>query len=212
VKVARGPLEDVRPGNSRWSGYHARSQGRAPRSLLLQACDLLGAGNGRTAVDLGCGSGPDVLALLDREWAVTAVDMDEAGLGLLRAKIPEASVGQVTITCARFADAALPPAHLVHAGFSLPFCSPCDFADVWSGIAGALLPGGVFAGQLFGPRDTWAASPHMTFHCLDQVKDLLQEMEVLHLGESEWDGGAVSGPKHWHVFDVMFRRPLIERT
>ena len=135
------------PAGSRWAGYHARGQERTPRPLLLRACDLLGAGGGRMAVDLGCGSGTDALALLQRGWAVTAVDRDEAGLGLLRERVPAASAGQVTITCGVFADVALPPADLVHAGFSLPFCAPGDFEAVWKKIVEALLPGGVFAGQ-----------------------------------------------------------------
>ena len=160
------------------------------------------------AVDLGCGAGTDVLALLARGWAVTAVDWDEAGLGLLRERVPAASAGRVTITCGGFADVALPPAGLVHAGFSLPFCAPDDFAAVWKGIREALLPGGVFAGQLFGPRDSWAGSPRMSFHGAQQVGELLDGTEVLHLSEAEWDGEAVSGAKHWHVFDVMVRRPL----
>jgi hypothetical protein len=83
VNVADRPTEDAQPAGSRWAGYHARSQERSPRPLLLRACDLLGAGGGRMAVDLGCGSGTDALALLQRGWAVTAVDRDEAGLGLL---------------------------------------------------------------------------------------------------------------------------------
>lgn len=75
-------------GPVRWGGYHARSRERGPRPLLLRACDFLGAGGGRMAVDLGCGSGTDVIALLQRGWAVTAVDQDEAGLRLLRAGGP----------------------------------------------------------------------------------------------------------------------------
>jgi hypothetical protein len=44
---------------SRWDGYHARTVGRGPRPLLLRACELLGPGAGRMAVDLGCGAGAE---------------------------------------------------------------------------------------------------------------------------------------------------------
>jgi hypothetical protein len=54
---------------------------------------------------------------------------------------------------ASFADVTLPPAHLIHAGYSLPFCAPGDFRGVWAGIRRALAPAGIFAGQLFGLRD-----------------------------------------------------------
>jgi hypothetical protein len=49
----------------------------------------------------------------------------------------------------------------------------------------------------------------MSVHRAEQVRELLDGMEVLHLSESEWDGEAVSGAKHWHVFDIMFRQPLL---
>ena len=110
--------------------------------------------------------------------------------------------------CASFTEAALPPAHLIHARYSLPFCDPGDFPDVWAAIRRALAPGGIFAGQLLGLHDSWAAtSPHMTFHRLDQVEDLLDGLEVLRLDETERDGAAVSDPKHWHVYEILARAP-----
>ena len=61
--------------------------------MLLAACQRLGAGAGRMAIDLGCGDGTDTLALLDRGWSVLAVDIEPAGLALLRSRIPPASAG-----------------------------------------------------------------------------------------------------------------------
>ena len=55
--------------------------------MLLAACQRLGAGAGRMAIDLGCGDGTDTLALLDRGWSVLAVDIEPAGLALLRSRI-----------------------------------------------------------------------------------------------------------------------------
>ena len=40
-------------------------------------------------------------------------------------------------------------------------------------------PGGVFAGQLFGTRDTWADDPDMTFHARHQVGVLLEGLDIL---------------------------------
>jgi SAM-dependent methyltransferase len=74
-----------------WAGYYAWSAGREPRPLLLAACQEQGPGNGRMAIDLGCGDGTDALELLARGWSVTAVDATEAGLKLLSARIPAAA-------------------------------------------------------------------------------------------------------------------------
>src|ERR1700722_16859529 len=95
-----------------WAGYYAWSSGREPRPMLLAACNRLGAGDGRLAVDLGCGEGTDTLALLDRGWSVLAIDVEPAGLASLRARIPAACSGRIRVMCASFADADLPPAHL----------------------------------------------------------------------------------------------------
>ena len=193
---------------SRWLGYHQATLDRRPRPLLRMACDLLGAGAGRTAVDLGCGAGADVLALLAQGWSVVAIDRDPAGLDLLRGRVAAHGTDRARIVRASFAEATLPSAHLVHAGYSVPFCPPEEFPGVWAGIRRALVPGGIFAGQLLGPRDSWAgAGSRMSFHGRDQVGGLLEGMEVLRLDEAEWDGTAISGAKHWHVYDILARQP-----
>jgi SAM-dependent methyltransferase len=188
-----------------WAGYYAWSSGREPRPMLLAACSRLGAGDGRLAVDLGCGEGTDTLALLDRGWSVLAIDTEPAGLASLRTRIPAACSGCIRIECASFADAALPPAHLIHAGFSLPFCPPHQFPAVWAQIRRALAHGAIFAGQFFGTRDSWADDPGMTFQNRAEVISLLDGLEILELNESERDGEAYSGPKHWHIYDILAR-------
>jgi SAM-dependent methyltransferase len=190
-----------------WAGYYAWSSGRDPRPMMLAACQRLGAGAGRVAVDLGCGDGTDALALADRGWEVLAVDSELAGLALLRARLRAASPERLHIVCASLADVVLPPAHLIHAGFSLPFCSPRQFPAVWQGIRQALVPGGIFAGQLFGTHDSWAGDPGMTFQDRPEVDRLLDGLELLDLRETERDGEAYSGPKHWHTYDILAREP-----
>jgi SAM-dependent methyltransferase len=193
--------------NRDWAGYYAWSSGREPRPLLLAACQEQGDGAGRMAIDLGCGAGTEVLELLARGWTVTAVDAEPAGLASLRARVPASAVERVQIVCGSFAQVELPPACLIHAGFSLPFCPPSEFPATWAHIRRALMPGGIFAGQLFGTGDSWADNPDMTFHTRRDAEALLAGLQVLQLGETERDGEAFSGPKHWHTFDVLARNP-----
>ena len=189
-----------------WAGYYAWSNGRASRPLLLAACQELGAGQDRMAINLGCGEGTDALELLARGWLVLAVDAEPAGLTLLRARIPPPAAGRVRVLCASFTEADLPRAHLIHAGFSLPFCPPQDFPALWARIRRALAAGGVFAGQVFGTHDTWADDPDMTFCARRQVKVLLDGLDILRLEETERDRHAFSGPKNWHTFDILARK------
>ena len=78
----------VDDGGTGWAGYYASSARREPRPLPLAACEELGPGQDRQAIDLGCGEGTDTLELLARGWSVLAVDAQPAGLALLRARIP----------------------------------------------------------------------------------------------------------------------------
>jgi ubiquinone/menaquinone biosynthesis C-methylase UbiE len=175
--------------------------------MLLAACQQLGDGAGRMAVDLGCGDGTDALALLERGWSLLAVDIQQAGLAILRTRIPDACADRIRVVCASFSDIALPSAHLIHAGFSLPFCPPSQFPGVWEKIRRALVPSGIFAGQLFGTHDSWAGNPGMTFQDRSTVTSLLDGFDILQLHETERDGEAYSGPKHWHTYDILARQP-----
>ena len=37
---------------------------------------------------------------------------------------------------------------------------------------------------------------------------LLDGLDILRLEETEQDGHAFSGPKHWHTFDILARKPI----
>jgi len=174
--------------------------------MLLAACEQLGSGAGRLAVDLGCGEGTDALALLDRGWSVLAIDIEPAGLASLRARIPAACAGRIRIVCASFADVGLPPAYLIHAGFSLPFSQPRQFPAVWKQIRRALVPSAIFAGQLFGTHDSWAEDPSMTFQNRSEVNSLLDGLDP-RTARNRARRRGYSGPKHWHTYDILAREP-----
>jgi hypothetical protein len=61
--------------------------------------------------------------------------------------------------------------------------------------------------NVFGTRDTWAGDPFMTFVERDAVERMAAGLEVLALDEEDADGASFVGPKHWHVFDLVARRP-----
>lgn len=193
-----------------WEDYYRAVEGRAPRPLFVEALGLTqrpGVG-----VDLGCGDGTETLALLAAGWTVVAVDAAPEGVERLSAAVPEAAAGRLTTLVAPFRQLELPEADFVYAGLSLPFCDPGDFGEAWRRITAAVRPGGVLAVHLFGPRDTWANTPDMTFHTREDVNALLGGFEIRRLDEQDEEGQAVSGPKHWHVFHVIATRRREERS
>jgi trans-aconitate methyltransferase len=189
-----------------WANYYQKIKGRAPRQLLLDVLEKYPSGVSLQAIDLGCGDGTESVVLLERGWNVLAVDGEDAALQHLMEKVPMENRGRLQTQIAKFEDVQLPSVDLVHASLSIPFCKPEYFPGLWQKIVDAIKPGGRFAGQFFGVRDSWANQPDMTFHTEEQVRAMLEPFEIESFQEMDEDGNAVSGPKHWHVFTVIARK------
>lgn len=191
-----------------WKEYYHKIKGRAPRQLLLDVLTYYSDENNkqRTAIDLGCGDGTESALLLERGWNVLAIDGEPAAIQHLLLKVPEEKRALLRTQVAKFEDVSLPPADLIHASFSLPFCPPADFNVFWSKIVNAIKPVGRFAGQFFGVRDSWANEHDMTFHTEDQVHAMFEDFEMESFHEQDEDGTSASGPKHWHFFTVIARK------
>jgi SAM-dependent methyltransferase len=190
-----------------WEDYYKAIEGRPLRPLFLDALAFLPSprrGNrARIAVDLGCGDGRETLALLAHSWAVVAVDGTPEAIARLRASVAPEDAARLTTIVGRFHEVEFPDADFVYAGLSLPFCAPDEFTDAWQAVRQALRIGSVFAGHFFGPHDSWASKPDMTFQKREELDELFTGFDVQLLREQDEDGPAVSGPKHWHVFHVV---------
>ena len=189
-----------------WEKYYQKIQGRAPRQLLLDVLEKFLSATGLHAIDLGCGDGTESVALLERGWHVLAVDGEPSAIQYLLEKVSDADRPRLETQVAKFKDVVLSETDLVHASFSIPFCEPEHFDELWAKIVKAIKPGGRFAGQFFGVHDSWANNPAMTFHTESQLRARLKDFEIEHFQEEDEDGEAVSGPKHWHVFTVIARK------
>jgi len=199
----------------RWLAYYRYTAQRPPRDLLLQVLNHLewerSRVRGKTAIEIGFGAGTDTLELLRRGWRVLAIDGQRVAASFLAGRVPKPLRPRLTTLVAPMEGLELPPADLIYASFSLPFCRPEEFPALWRGIRRALRPGGHFAGQLFGNRDSWHGNPRMTFQTVDGVRRLARGLQVEMLRETAEVGRSFSGPKHWHFFDVILGAPPVAR-
>jgi SAM-dependent methyltransferase len=189
-----------------WSAFHRFTEGRETRPLFVQAAELLGPGDGRTAIEIGFGDGTESRALLSDGWSVVAIDPEPSAADRLIRAVRAQERSRLRVLTASAEEVPMPEAAFIYAGYSLPFCHPDRFPAVWDGIGLALEPDGLFAGELFGDRDSWASNPAMTFVDRARLDALLAPFELLHLEEDDEDGDSFSGPKHWHVFHIIARR------
>ncbi len=199
-----------------WAGYYRWTEKRPPRELLVQALNHVDwerrVGRGpRTAIDLGFGAGNDTLELLRRGWTVLAIDQQPSAVKFLTRRVPPAHRARLTCLVAPMEGLELPPADLVYASFSLPFCAPHAFPALWKEIRSAIRPGGHFAGQLFGNLDQWHARSTMTFVDEPRVRRLARGLRTELLRETVEEGRSLLGPKHWHYFDLILGQPPARR-
>jgi tellurite methyltransferase len=196
-----------------WPAYFDVVAGKPARETLSKALDLF-AGEGvpeqgepPLAIDLGCGEGRDTAELLRRGWQVIAIDGHPDAIRRLREREDLEHRERLEIKHLPFEGLSLPRARLVNASFSLPFCPPGHFAELWRTLTDAIEPGGRFAGQMFGDRDDWAEIPDRSHQTRDEVTRLLAPFQIEHMHEEEDDGhDALQTPKHWHRFDIVAKR------
>lgn len=188
-----------------WSQFYEKQGGRGVRPTFESALDAWGGPPG-DAVDLGCGDGVETRHLAERGWSVLAVDADPGVEDRVLAGLSPEARARVRVRQAPFEHLGpLPDSDLVYAGFALPFCDPGHFPYLWADIRDALRPGGLFAGEFFGPHDEWYGRPGMNFHDRAGVQGMLAGMEIVQLVEDDRRGMSFDGPKHWHVFHVVAR-------
>ncbi len=190
-----------------WTVYYDAQGDRPPRPLLLETLDAFGPGE-REAIDIGAGAGIETAAILARGWRVFAVDSEQAGIDRLLARVTPVEMPRLRVVLATVQEVEqLPTADLVWAGYSLFFVPPDRFAEVWRAVRASVRPGGRFAGQLLGERDSWVSGGDVNGHSRAEAQGLFEGWAVERFEEEENDGDACSGPKHWHLFHVVARAP-----
>jgi tellurite methyltransferase len=196
---------------SRCRRFIEATRGRETPELLLRAMELVPTGH---ALELGCGAGDDAMTLLQRGYRVTVVDEKQSAIDAVNERVTakelRTRLAVHHLPFERF-EFEVRSYDLIQARFSIPFVAPAAFPTVWTGVLRGLRAGGVFTGQLFGPRDSFATDPdrdRIIAFSRSEVDVLLRELTVHHLEEVEKDGHtAIGTPKHWHVFHILAQRP-----
>ncbi len=192
-----------------WAAFYRHSAGRELRPLFakgIAALDRAGVTPGQ-AVEIGFGDGTETLALIAAGWRVLAIDPTAAAAERLRSLVPASAADRLAVRSEPAETIELPSFDLLYAGYALPFLEPTAFSGFWARVRRQLRPGGFIVVNLFGPHDSWLGREGMSFVDRDAVERLADGLDSVTIDEEDQDGESFLGPKHWHVFDLIARRP-----
>lgn len=194
-----------------WSGYNQAQVGRHVRSLLTDALSFLDVCGGK-ALDVGAGAGIETKALLAQGFDVLSVEPTPASGQLIAQEIVRSNpewLSRWELATLPIQDVGLESSYFccIYAGFSLPYCPPEVFGDVWSRLLSSLAPGGLIAVDLFGPEDSWAQESDISSVERSWLEESLRGMQVHRLEEQAYWGKTFSGEKFWHTFELIAQRP-----
>jgi SAM-dependent methyltransferase len=161
-------MEDESHSND-WSRYWSGSMervGSGPGGLTRWAMSILGAAGVRTVLDLGCGPGRDLAALLEAGFSVVGVDAAPAAVALAREAVRRLPPGVAARARVEEADlreflAAQPDgsADAVHAAVTYQFLTDPEWTAVFREVARVLRPGGLHVWSMREPSHPGATHP-----------------------------------------------------
>jgi len=214
-----GISENITAADARihdWSSYYKNKSNLVPRDTLLKALEFFEKEKHPDeqlfAIDLGCGHGADTLELLKRNWKVLAIDYSPEGLAILEESVIPSRIRNFRKMNMSFEALNLMKCNFLNASYSIPFCKPDCFGNLWNEIENSILKDGRFAGNFFGINDSWAKNKMMTFHSKEEVNKLFKNFIIEYFEEKDEDGVTASGEsKHWHVFSVIARKAVTDQ-
>lgn len=182
-----------------WSEYQERTYRTKPQYLAVYIANNL---EFNTIVDLGCGSGNETVYLLKKGKQVTSVDayLNE---DYITSRITEEEQNNLHLIKSNIEDITIPKSDVIMSLFTLPFCNPEEFNNIWNKIKDSINPRGYLVANLFGNR-SHHASKQIPVFTEEQVKELLKDYTIIKWKEQEYQREL--DDTHWHYFDFVAKK------
>lgn len=197
------------PKINRWKLYFEKNKNRAMRPLLQKGLELLQPGM-KTALDIGCGVGIEVQALLSQGLTVFALDPDPEAIGYLKSKFPtELSSDGKLHTISNTAENLIdwPSVDFIFSYHAFPFCKSGTLLPTLERSLTALNSNGLFVGSFFGPEDEWVQIQKSTGITIQELRTSLKNFKIISFEEIIRTGPDVAGNlKNWHIFEVIAQK------
>ncbi len=185
-----------------WTNYQNETYGDDVCKLLIEFSDNYKIDN---AIDLGCGSGNKTVYMIKNGIKVLAIDR-QLNQDFILNRLSDNEKKMISFKESSFEDVELPKTKLLTAFFSIPFCNPNNFDELWTKIYNSIEDNGYFVGQLFGDRDAWNVVESINTFSIDKVKEYLKNYNIIKLEEIEYD--RESDNKKWHFYDIIAQKKV----
>ncbi len=183
-----------------WTNYQNKTYGDDACKLII---DFLDKYKVDSAIDLGCGSGNETVYMIKNGIKVLAIDR-QLNQDFILNRLSDNEKKMISFKESSFEDVELPRTNLLTAFFSIPFCNPNNFDELWTKIYNSIEDDGYFVGQLFGDRDAWNVVDSINTFPIDKVKEYLKKFKIIKLEEVEYV--RESDNKKWHFYDIIAQK------
>ena len=185
-----------------WTNYQNKTYGNDVCKLLIEFLDNYKIDN---AIDLGCGSGNETVYMIKNGIKVLAIDR-QLNQDFILNRLSDNEKKMISFKESSFEDVELPNTKLLTAFFSIPFCNPNNFDELWTKIYNSIEDNGYFVGQLFGDRDAWNVVESINTFSIDKMKEYLKNHNIIKLEEIEYV--RESDNKKWHFYDIIAQKKV----
>ena len=185
-----------------WTNYQNKTYGDDACKLII---DFLNKYKVDSAIDLGCGSGNETVYMVKNGIKVLAIDR-QLNQDFILNRLSDSEKQLISFKESSFEDVELPKTKLLTAFFSIPFCNPNNFNELWTKIYNSIEDNGYFVGQLFGDRDAWNVVESINTFSIDKVKEYLKNYNIIKLEEIEYV--RESDNKKWHFYDIIAQKKV----
>ena len=185
-----------------WTNYQNETYGDNVCKLLIEFLDNYKIDN---AIDLGCGSGNETVYMIKNGIKVLAIDR-QLNQDFILNRLSDNEKKMISFKESSFEDVELPKTKLLTAFFSIPFCNPNNFDELWTKIYNSIEDNGYFVGQLFGDSDAWNVVKSINTFSIDKVKEYLKNYNIIKLEEIEYV--RESDNKKCHFYDIIAQKKV----
>ena len=185
-----------------WTSYQNKTYNNDVCKLLVYFLKNYKIDN---AIDLGCGSGNETVYMIKNGIKVTAIDR-QLNKNFILERLKDKEKENISFSEQDFESIQLEKTDAVTAFFSIPFCNPEHFGELWDKIYNSLNMNGYFVGQLFGDRDDWKDNKLINTFTMGEVKAYLKRYKILKLDEIEYI--RESDNKKWHYYNLIAKKEV----